>query len=93
MPNHLHALVEPADKITLGEILRHWKGGSSHDINQHLGRRGALWQREPFDHIVRSEAQLEHFRRYIAENPSKAGIKAGFVVGIGADIRQSTHAL
>lgn len=93
MPNHLHALIEPAEKVTLGEILRHWKGGSAHDINQVLQRKGSLWQREPFDHIVRSEAQLEHFRRYISENPAKAGLKTGFIVGFGPELRQSSHAL
>ena len=92
MPNHIHALVEPAENVPLGEIIRHWKGGSSHDINQLLQRRGSLWQREPFDHIVRSEAQLEHFRRYIENNPQKAGLKTGFVVGHGCESK-STHGL
>ena len=77
MPNHLHALVRPGEKVTLGEIVRHWKGGSAHDINRVLGRRGPLWQEEAFDHIVRSEAQLEHFRRYIAANPGKAHLREG----------------
>ena len=40
-----------------------------------------MWQAETFDHIVRSEAQFEHFRRYIAGNPGKAGLKEGFVLG------------
>lgn len=88
MPNHLHALVEPAEGVTLGEIIRHWKGGSSHDINKRLQRRGGIWQREPFDHIVRSEAQLRLFRKYIAENPQKGGLLEGFVVGMGNDVRQ-----
>lgn len=90
MPNHIHALVEPGEKVTLGEIVRHWKGGSSHDINQLLGRRGALWQREAFDHIVRSESQLEHFQKYIDNNPREAGLKTGFVIGRGS---KSTHGL
>jgi hypothetical protein len=38
---------------------------------------------EFFDHIVRSESQLEHYRRYIADNPNKAGLKRGYVVGQG----------
>lgn len=38
-----------------------------------------------FDHIVRSESQLEHYRRYIAENPKKAGLTSGYVVGIGIE--------
>jgi len=49
---------------------------------------GILWQREPFDHIVRSEAQLKHFRKYIAENPQKGGLREGFVVGMGDEVRQ-----
>ncbi len=81
MPNHLHALVRPGEKVTLGEIVRHWKGGSAFEINRVLGRSGKLWQTEAFDHIVRSEAQLAHFRSYIAENPAKAGLKGGYVVG------------
>jgi putative transposase len=87
MPNHFHALVEPAKGATLGEIIRHWKGGSAFDINRILARRGPLWQRETFDHIVRSEPQLEHFRRYIAENPTKAGLAQGFVVGMVSEVR------
>jgi hypothetical protein len=71
----------------LGEIIRHWKGGSAHDINRLLQRRGALWQREPFDHIVRSEAQLERFRSCIAENPTKARLRSGYVVGHGGEVR------
>ena len=84
MPNHLHVLVEPAEHITLGDIVKLWKGGSAFDINRALGRRGSLWQREPFDHIVRSEEQLQHFRNYIAENPTKAGLSDPFVLGFGA---------
>ena len=86
MPNHLHALVTPGKQVTLGEMVRHWKGGSAFEMNRALGRKGRVWQAEPFDHIVRSEAQLEHFRRYIAENPVKAGLRAGYVVGCGAAV-------
>lgn len=83
MPNHLHALVTPRGK-SLGEVVRHWKGGSASDINKHLGRRGPLWQSEPYDHILRSEAQRDHYRRYIAENPTKAGLPEGdYACGFG----------
>ena len=85
MPNHLHALVEPGEAVTLGEIVRHWKGGSAFEINRVLSRRGSLWQAEAFDHIVRSEAQLKHFRHYIAMNPEKAGLRSGYVLGFGAE--------
>jgi REP element-mobilizing transposase RayT len=85
MPNHFHALIEPVKGTLLGEIVKSWKGGSAREINVLLGRRGALWQKEPFDHIVRSEAQLEHFRRYIAENPTKAGLRSGYALGVGME--------
>ena len=83
MPNHFHALVEPMASVTLGQVMKAWKGGSARKINQSNNRSGSLWQAEAFDHIVRSEAQWEHFRRYIADNPAKAGLHDGYVLGCG----------
>jgi REP element-mobilizing transposase RayT len=83
MPNHLHALFAPEHQ-TLGDVLQSWKGGSAFEINRLLGRSGPLWQKEPYDHIVRSEAQFHHYRRYIAENPIKAGLQPHeYAVGLG----------
>ncbi len=83
MPNHLHALVAPEGQ-TLGDALQSWKGGSAFEINRLLRRSGPLWQKEPYDHIVRSEAQFQHYRRYIAENPIKAGLEPHeYAVGLG----------
>lgn len=83
MPNHFHALVTPRN-LSLCAVVRRWKGGSSHDINALLGRSGALWQAEPYDHIVRSEGQLQHYRRYIANNPIVAKLPASrYTVGCG----------
>ena len=83
MPNHLHALVAP-EAQSLGDVLQSWKGGSAFEINRLLGRSGPLWQKEPYDHIVRSEAQFQHYRRYIAENPIKAGLQPDeYAVGLG----------
>jgi type I restriction enzyme R subunit len=59
---------------SLAGVLKSWKGYTAREINQRLGRRGALWMDESFDHAVRSVVQLERFRRYIAENPLKAGL-------------------
>lgn len=83
MPNHLHALVAPEDQ-TLGDVLQSWKGGSAFEINRPLGRSGPLWQKEPYDHIVRSEPQFQHYRRYISENPIKAGLQPHeYAIGLG----------
>jgi len=85
MPNHLHELVEPAKGTLFGAIVKSWKGGSAREINALLERQGTLWQKEPFDRIVRSEVQMEHFRRYIGANPAKAGLRSGYALGVGAE--------
>jgi len=50
------------------------KGPSAHSINRLLGRKGSLWQRESFDHILRSEEKLTEKGEYIANNPVRAGL-------------------
>jgi ATP-dependent Clp protease ATP-binding subunit ClpA len=69
MPNHVHVLVTPLGKNTLSEVVQEWKSVSAHRINKALGRKGEFWQKEYFDHIVRSAEQLEKFKRYIQNNP------------------------
>jgi REP element-mobilizing transposase RayT len=69
MPNHVHALVMPLAPWTLSEILHTWKSYTAKQINRELGQTGPFWQKESFDHIVRSEAALTHFTRYIRDNP------------------------
>lgn len=54
-----------------------WKRYRGRKINQRLGVTGRFWQQDGFDHLVRSESQFGHFRRYIANNPRNAGLKTG----------------
>jgi type I restriction enzyme R subunit len=75
MPNHAHALVTPLGAHLLSLILRSWKSYTAKKINASLGRSGAFWQKESFDHIVRSAASLEKFRQYIRDNPKDAVAK------------------
>jgi putative transposase len=93
MPNHLHALVAPQGD-SLGDVMQSWKGGSAFEINRLLGRIGALWQKEAYDHIVRSEAQWQHYRRYIADNPIKASLRPNeYAVGLGSRVFKVASAL
>ncbi|MCC6698291.1 MAG: transposase [Candidatus Hydrogenedentes bacterium] len=69
MPNHVHALVTPIGGHTLSSIVKSWKSYSAKAINRRRGSSGALWQKESFDHIVRSPVSLERFREYIRNNP------------------------
>jgi hypothetical protein len=50
-------------------------GKSAIECNKLVGRSGSLWQPESYDHIVRDLKQLLFYRRYIADNPKRAGIE------------------
>ncbi len=77
MPNHVHVLTCPIEPHTLSELLHSWKRHTSREINKHMGASGTLWLDENFDHIVRTQEQLEHFRNYIRDNPKKARLPEG----------------
>ena len=80
MPNHLHLLVQFIGDGRLKKQCYSWKHFTACEINRRLGRTGSFWQGETYDHIVRSENEFEHYRRYIAENPRRAGLSDGFVL-------------
>ena len=73
MPNHVHVLVE-LWTMSLGRLLKAWKGASAHAVNLVLGSGGTLWQREYWDRYIRDEAHFGKARHYIESNPVKAGL-------------------
>jgi REP element-mobilizing transposase RayT len=72
MPNHVHALVAPIGESRLSAIMHAWKFFTALRINRKLNRHGAFWQKESFDHIVRTAKSLDKFREYIRANPRPA---------------------
>ncbi|MDP2647474.1 MAG: transposase [Desulfobacterales bacterium] len=70
MPNHVHVVVTPKSGHQLSDILHSWKSFTSNAINKETGKTGSFWQKESFDHIVRSSAQLEKIRFYIKAHPA-----------------------
>ncbi|MGN6367350.1 MAG: transposase [Phycisphaerae bacterium] len=87
MPNHVHVLVHVPAASELSAILQAWKSISARRINRRRGRRGTLWQSEPFDHIVRDRFHHRRFADYIRKNPAK--LKAGtFTLGCGSLVLQ-----
>lgn len=86
MPNHVHLLVAFLDeKAMLGQC-ESWKRFTATQINRVLGRTGRFWQQDDFDHLVRSDEQFEHLRRYIAENPSRAHLNVGEFAHYSAEL-------
>ncbi len=77
MPNHVHLLCAFASEDTMLKQCEDWKRFTARGINKTVGRTGVLWQVDQYDHLVRSESQFEHFRRYIHSNPLTAGLPTG----------------
>ncbi len=77
MPNHVHAIVQFRGGYELSVVSQSWMRFTAREINKQLGRTGALWQPECFDHIIRSDNQFQYLRRYIFENPKKANLPTG----------------
>ena len=69
MPDHVHLLIEPAVKevseegrttfFSLSEILQTIKSYTAHKINALTKSKGALWETESFDRLIRSETDLQ----------------------------------
>jgi putative transposase len=74
MPNHAHLLMTPLAGWSLSRILQGIKGYTAREINKGLGRTGAFWQDEYFDHLVRNEADWVDKFNYIHNNPVSAGL-------------------
>jgi putative transposase len=75
MPNHVHLLSRFPDEGAMLHQCESWKHFTATGINRKLGTKERFWQTDAFDHLVRSEEQFQYLRRYIADNPTKAGLK------------------
>jgi REP element-mobilizing transposase RayT len=74
MPNHVHAIIKPLGENTLSKILHSWKSFTALEANRLIGRRGAFWESEYYDHLIQDEDELEQQIKYILDNPLKAGL-------------------
>ena len=82
MPDHVHMLFTPllnaqGEAYSLAEIMNGIKGASSHSVNKLLDRKGALWEPESFDRMLRSDTDFEFRLIYIIQNPIAAGLADG----------------
>jgi 4-hydroxy-3-methylbut-2-en-1-yl diphosphate synthase IspG/GcpE len=71
MPNHVHAVIRPADGHELNEILHAWKSFTAKKANELLGLKGAFWQEEYYDHLIRDGEDFKHQVKYVLLNPAK----------------------
>ena len=83
MPDHFHGIIIINDcrggvtpplhgKLTLGQIVAYFKYQSTKSINNIRGTPGVpFWQRNYYEHIIRSKDALNRIREYIINNPSQ----------------------
>lgn len=83
MPNHVHCILRPMEGQSLSKILQGIKSASAKRINELLGREGALWQKEFYDHIIRDSDDFWNQKDYILRNPKKAKLGGWEFVGDG----------
>jgi len=74
MPDHVHLLFTPLRDedgwpVLVHRIMKAIKGTSARDVNRLLGASGPVWQDESFDHVLRSENNLQEKIEYIRMNP------------------------
>ena len=76
MPNHVHCLCCDSDKAIapLSKVLGELKGSTAFHANRILSRNGKFWATENFDHWCRNPLKVESVKRYILNNPVKAGL-------------------
>ena len=79
MPDHVHLILSPlsdsaGDVYSLSEIMNGIKGASAHAVNRAIVRKGAVWQPERFDHILRSDESARSKVEYVCANPVRAGL-------------------
>ncbi|MEY2492934.1 MAG: REP-associated tyrosine transposase [Verrucomicrobiota bacterium] len=85
MPNHVHFFCRPEyEAETLPKFVGAWKSWMSREINKLLRPRSAtaataspiaatpLWQREFFDHVLRSGESYSEKWSYVFNNPMRA---------------------
>ena len=74
-PNRVGTRHTPTDASTLGEMIGAFKSITTHQYIQGFRQKGwpsfdgRLWQRNYWEHIIRSEESLNEIRRYIQNNP------------------------
>ena len=77
MPNHVHVLFRLLDRYTLDSVMHSWKSYSAKKANRLLGRTGKFWQREYYDHMLRSEDAFYRIVKYIFRIRRRLGCRIG----------------
>ena len=79
MPNHIHLVFELVNKQkSISDIMGSIKKFSARKANEFLNHKGAFWQSESFDRLVRDEKELYFIIKYVLLNPVSAGLTSNY---------------
>ena len=76
MPDHLHffcASDQRSDSASLSRFIGGFKQWTAKGVLRAAGLAPPLWQKQFFDHVLRSGESYESKWRYVCENPVRAG--------------------
>jgi putative transposase len=74
MPDHFHGLIAfSPDSISLSRWVKALRGSISRTLRDH-GHIGPYWQKDFFDHVIRSDQSYSEKYEYILNNPVNAGL-------------------
>lgn len=74
MPDHTHLLIEVGGDMTIEKAMQLVKGRFSYRLGKEFGFKGKVWQRGFTEQQVMGRESFDEHRKYIAENPVKAGL-------------------
>jgi len=75
MPDHVHFFcADGQSKTTLSRMIGAWKQWSAKEICPLVGIEAPLWQKEFFDHLIRSDESYSEKWEYVRQNPVRAGL-------------------
>ncbi len=70
MPNHLHFILASIESnFSLDKVIGAYKSLVYKQLRQELGLKESPWQLNYYEHIIRSENELNKIRLYIKANP------------------------
>jgi len=71
MDDHVHLVVRPLGDHPMDKLLHSWKSYTASMINKMRKTKGALWQDERFDRLIRDENELMQKMYYVITNPER----------------------
>ena len=98
MPNHIHVILEivgvdshihPEKRISVSEIIQRLKILTTNEYIKGIKNKNwprfenRLWQRNFYERVIRSEAELNMTRKYIRDNPNLVNNPPVDIKGVG----------